>query len=271
MKDGEIATKGDELPFTVTWLGAASLVFQAGSEILAVDPFLTRPTIRQLLSDSLTPNAELVRTAIPKCDHILISHAHHDHLMDVPAVMAHTGAVVYAPPNACKLLEVMGADTSKVHCILSGEKFQLGSFNVEVVSGHHIWLPLPIFGKLPASLHHPPRFKEYRMDVALAYVISIQGLKFAVAPANPVKADILFAYPYQLRLMKDNLQQASLTTVIPIHWDNFFRPISAMTMRMGQLERLNMRRFSRMASRYAPHIRVKVIQPFETTSIWDLI
>ena len=264
-------TNTDELPFTITWLGAASLVFRARGQVLAIDPFLTRPTMRQLLSASLAPREELVRAAIPECSHILISHAHHDHLMDVPAVMKYTCADVYAPLNACRLLDAMGVDTSKVHRIHSGEKIQLGPFEVEVVAGHHIWLPLPIFGKLPQKLHHPPRLREYRMDIALAFVISIQGLKFAIAPAIPVQAEILFTYPYQVRLLKGNLQQTSTATVIPIHWDNFFHPISATNIQMGQLERLNLRRFSRMAGRYAPNIRVKVIQPFETTSIWDLI
>ena len=172
--------------------------------------------------------------------------------MDVPAVMEHTGAEVYAPPNACTLLEAMEVDEGRVHQIQVGDKFQLGVFEVEVVPGHHIWLPLPIFGKLPARLHHPPRFREYRMDIALAFVISIQGLNFAVAPAIPVQAEILFAYPYQVRLLKGILPQASPAVVIPIHWDNFFRPISATNIQMGQLERLNLRRFSRLAGRYAP-------------------
>jgi hypothetical protein len=141
---------------------------------------------------------------------------------------------------------------------------------VEVVPGHHIRLPLPIFGKLPARLHHPPRLSEYRMDVALGFVINVQELKFAIAPAVPVQADILFAYPFQKRLMKNIFQKSLPATVIPIHWDNFFRPVSLSHIHPGQLERLQLRRFTRVAGRYTSQINVKVIQPFETISIWDL-
>ncbi len=270
MKDGESLPTGDGHTLTVTWLGAASLIFQSGSEILAVDPFLTRPTLQQLLTADIHPATDLVRKYLPQCSHILVSHAHHDHLMDVPAVMAHTGADVYAPPNACKLLEAMEVDPGRIHCIRVGEKFQLGKFGVEVIHGHHIWLPLPIFGKLPPKVHRPPRFREYRMDVALAFLINERGVRFAVAPAVPVQADILFAYPYAVRFMK-NLKNLPPATVIPIHWDNFFHPVSPENVRTGQLERLNLRRFSQQVSRFAPTCRVEVLQPFESFGVEDLV
>lgn len=271
MKDGESLPTGDGHTLTVTWLGAASLIFQSGSEILAVDPFLTRPTLQQLLTADLHPATDLVRKYLPQCSHILVSHAHHDHLMDVPAVMAHTGADVYAPPNACKLLEAMDVEPGRIHPIWAGDRFRLGEFEVEVLPGHHIWLPLPIFGKLPHRLHRPPRFREYRMDTALAFLIQVRGVRFAVAPAVPVKADILFAYPYAVRMLWKNLQDMPPETVIPIHWDNFFNPVLPQGFRTGRLERMNLRRFTRLAGRYAPSSRVEVIQPLLPVPVRRLI
>jgi L-ascorbate metabolism protein UlaG (beta-lactamase superfamily) len=271
MKDGENSLSGDDHLFTVTWMGAASLVFRLGDEILAVDPFLTRPNLRQLLTAELHPDTERVRSFLPQCSHILVSHAHHDHLMDVPAVMAQTGTDVFAPPNACNLLEALDVDPGRIHCIQAGEKFTLGAFDVEVVTGHHIWLPLPIFGKLPARLHHPPRFREYRMDVALAFLVTAKGVRFAVAPAEPVQADILFAYPYAVRKLWKNMQHLPPVTVVPIHWDNFFRPLSPQDTCTGQLERLNLRRFVRLAGRYTPSSRVEVILPFQSRPVRSLV
>lgn len=271
MNTGEnLPREADDL-FRVTWLGTAGLVFQLGDAILAVDPFLTRPNLGQLLIAELHPDRDLVKSFLPRCSHILVSHAHHDHLMDVPVVVAQTGADVFGPPNACTLLEAMNVDPGRIHPIGAGEKIQLGEFEIEVLPGYHSWLPLPIFGKLPHRLHHPPRFREYRMDTALAFLIQVRGVRFAVAPAVPVKADILFAYPYAVQLLWKNLQYLPPETVIPIHWDNFFRPVSPHGFRTGRLERLNLRRFARLASRYAPSSRVKVIQPFLPVPVRRLV
>ena len=271
MNTGEnFPREADDL-FRVTWLGTAGLVFQLEDVILAVDPFLTRPDLKQLLTAELHPDRDLVKSFLPRCSHILVSHAHHDHLMDVPVVMAQTGAEVSAPPNACRLLEAMDVEPGRVHPIGAGDRFRLGEFEVEVLPGHHIWLPLPIFGKLPHRLHRPPRFREYRMDTALAFLIRVRGVRFAVAPAVPVKADILFAYPYAVRMLWKNLQDMPPETVIPIHWDNFFNPVLPQGFRTGRLERMNLRRFTRLAGRYAPSSRVEVIQPLLPVPVRRLI
>ncbi len=46
--------------------------------------------------------------AFPRCDFVLVTHAHWDHLMDVPDVVLNTGATALGSANTCQLLALLG-------------------------------------------------------------------------------------------------------------------------------------------------------------------
>jgi L-ascorbate metabolism protein UlaG (beta-lactamase superfamily) len=74
------------------WLGGAGVELEANGQILAIDPFFTRPPMQALWLSRVSPNRKLVEQYIRKYDYLLISHAHYDHVMDVPIVLEKTGA-----------------------------------------------------------------------------------------------------------------------------------------------------------------------------------
>lgn len=262
---------GNMSAVTLTWLGVAGLVFDTGTEVLAIDPFLTRPKFSTAFQGGLVPDSQKIRTALPQCEYVLISHAHHDHLMDVPALLEYTRAQVYAPPNACMLLAAMGVEQSRIHQVLPHENIHLGSFEVAVQAGSHIWLPLPVFGELPAKLHHPPRMLEYKMDMALSFLINIQGVKLAFAPSQPVEADVIFSYPNRQKLQSKNLQASPPKIIVPIHWDNFFQPLADATQNPRWMELQMLNRFKRRIRRALPGIKILVLNRFEKYSLQHLL
>ncbi len=77
------------------WLGVAGIELRVNEQILALDPFLTRPPFRRMWFGRVRSDSALVVTTIPQCNVILITHAHHDHLMDVPEIIQQTGATAY--------------------------------------------------------------------------------------------------------------------------------------------------------------------------------
>jgi L-ascorbate metabolism protein UlaG (beta-lactamase superfamily) len=64
------------------WLGVAGIEMVLGEDILVIDPYLTRAPFRNLFVGYLAPDTEQIRKHLPDCDHLLITHAHFDHVMD---------------------------------------------------------------------------------------------------------------------------------------------------------------------------------------------
>ncbi len=256
---------------SLTWLGVAGLVFDTGTEVLAIDPFLTRPKLSTASRGGLEPDLLKIRTAVPRCDYIFISHAHHDHLMDVPTVMEYTRAQVYAPPNACKLLVAMGVEQDRVHPVLPNVNIQLGSMKIGVLPGSHIWLPLPVFGDLPDTLHHPPHILEYKMDMALSFLIDLQGIKLAFAPSQSVEADIIFSYPYRQKMQTQNLRANPPKIIVPIHWDNLFQPLMEANQNPHWIELQLLNRFKRRIRRVIPGTEILILNRFEKYSLQQLL
>jgi len=58
------------------WLGVGGIEIRVEQQILAVDPFFTRPPFRRLWFGRVRPNRKLIADLMPRCNHILVTHAH---------------------------------------------------------------------------------------------------------------------------------------------------------------------------------------------------
>lgn len=67
----------------ITFLGHGSLTLEIGGKTLLFDPFFT--------DNPLTPDFDIKSI---RADYILLTHAHGDHVTDVEAIVAHTGATI---------------------------------------------------------------------------------------------------------------------------------------------------------------------------------
>lgn len=120
------------------WLGVAGIELNIAGQILTIDPLFTRPPLRRLIAGRVEPETGLVHEKLPLCDHILVSHTHWDHVMDVPALAKQTGAFVYGSPNTCHLLSACGVPIKQIHQVKAGDKLQLGKISVQVFLAKHL-------------------------------------------------------------------------------------------------------------------------------------
>jgi hypothetical protein len=256
---------------TFRWLGVAGVELRAGGQVLALDPFFTRPSLIQLLHP-VSPDPSLAVEKLPECQFVLVTHSHYDHLMDVPEVLIHTGAVAYGSANTCQLLRVLGIPASQVHELHIGNKLSLGAFKVEVIAGQHSWIPFgSIFnGSLRPDLHPPLRAQDYRMDICLGYYITVMGSRLLVCAAEPQPADILFAVAQESRRYYIRLfQGVQPHTFVPIHWDNFTRPLSQPILKLARPGRMQLRQLTKLARQTMPHANVLIPEIFREYTLGE--
>jgi len=252
------------MSLAVHWLGVAGVRLKAGNQVLAIDPFFTRPGMRGFFTP-VTSNARLVAEKLPRCDHVLVTHAHWDHVMDVPAVLRHTGASAYGSANTCQVLKMHGVDGDHFCHVRVGDQLLLGAFKVEVVAGQHSRIPLQrVFnGPLKPGLQPPLRLQDYRMDECLGYFISVMGRHVLICAADPQPADILFAVAQETSRYYQRLFKGTQPAVfIPIHWDNFLRPLDEPLRRFKRPGRMALWRVTMLARQVVKGVRVIIPELF---------
>ncbi len=162
------------------WLGVAGIELKANEQILVIDPFVTRPPLRRMWWGRVRSDTALAAATVPQGDFVLVTHAHWDHVMDVPAVIEQTRATAYGSPNTCQLLTILGVPEEHLHEIKVGDQLTLGTFQVAIFPAEHgLVLGQPFAsGSLAPNLRPPLRMRDYRMDACFSFLIEVGGLRF---------------------------------------------------------------------------------------------
>ena len=247
------------------WLGVAGIELRSENRVLLVDPFFTRPPWWRMLGGRVEPNRALSAQHAPDCDLCLITHAHFDHLMDAPEIARRTGAQAIGSPNTCALLTACGVRAEQVRQVQPGDEIAFPPFRIRALPGEHHPIPGYMPGPLPRRLSPPLRLKDYRMDRVYSYAIDVGGLRVlhwsSMRAAHACRADVLLVYGIEsYAFYRALLPAVRPRLVVPIHWDNFFRPLShpprpAFTFprwTCPPLQRVDMARLQRWVERIEP-------------------
>ena len=256
------------------WLGVAGAEYRYAGQSLLIDPFLSRVPAWRLLGGALRSDTALIAEKLPCADAVLVSHAHCDHLLDVPAVVRRTGARAFGSAQTCRLLAAQGI---AARTIAAGDHLDLGAFAVDVLPARHLTIfgRVPYAGALPARLEPPLRARDYRMDVAFSFLIVAGGarvLDWRSADRGPAPAaDVLLVMPHERPGYYAALLDAVRPRlVMPNHWDDFTRPLSKPlrpslappAWAWPPLRRMDLARFRRSIEAVAPQAQVLVPEIF---------
>ena len=274
-----MSMKPPQSALALRWLGTGSIEFHYQGEILLVDPFLTRPTLKDLLFNPLRPDTALLRTILPQADFILITHPHYDHLMDVPEIMRYTDAQAFGSSFAMQIIQANGIPPARCHVVQPAQELQAGSFSFQVLAGGHIYIPFFTQKSSLPKITRPRRVWDYQMDACFSYRLSTPPYTILIwhntRGDSAPRADILFLNseiaPMELNKLLINVQPH---LIVPIHWDNFFRPLNRPLQPFLQpthrlfppITRFNQQHFANLIQDILPGTRIIFPKPFEFIS-----
>jgi len=192
----------------VTYLGVNGFQFETGKHTLLVDPYFTRvgfwpAALNQQIESNPQPVSKGLKHVCPHVDAILVTHAHFDHLLDVPDVAMQTGARIFSGPTAIQLVESVGISPNQCETVQPGSVRAISPWTIRVLNAQHDRL----FGKVPFErcprgapgqgempLKRPVKVSDWCVGEPLAFVIEAAGKRIYIdsggVPGAPPSATV---------------------------------------------------------------------------------
>jgi L-ascorbate metabolism protein UlaG (beta-lactamase superfamily) len=228
----------------VTYLGVNGYQFETNGHALLVDPYFTRAGLASIaFQQRLEPNDTRIsfglRHVPPHVDAVLVTHAHFDHLLDVPEIMKRTSARLVAGVTAANLTISCGIDRSRCLVVEPGFRRVIGPWQIRVLPSAHDrifgWLPFRGTRKRPGTC--PAKASDWRLGEPMAFLVEANGKRiyidsggtFEVLPPPQVAAVDLailgVALPDSRKRLRATIERLRPKYVLPSHQDDFFSPV----------------------------------------------
>jgi L-ascorbate metabolism protein UlaG (beta-lactamase superfamily) len=262
---------------TARWLGVTAVSLSDGAHAVLVDPFFTRPRgfWRLVLNRPIAPDEALIkdwlaRAGVTKLDAVLVSHSHYDHAMDAGVVARLTGATLMGSASTLSIGRGAGLPDSQLQALNFGP-VSFGRFQVTFVESRHAGATggAPT-GEIMRPLVPPARFLDYRQGGTYSILIAHpRGRMLHHGSAGYVpdalkdfRADVVFLgvalLPELGPYLGEVVDAVGARRVVPIHWDDFTRPLDEPLRPFPLVVRLD-RFFENMAEQ-RPDVAVQTLE-----------
>ncbi|MTI03209.1 MBL fold metallo-hydrolase [Roseibium sp. RKSG952] len=240
---------------TLYWSGAASIVVDDGKNSILIDPFVSRKE-NNALDIALRRKAEVnvaaisnrvQRPEIARAKAIFVGHTHYDHSLDVSDFANLLQVPIYGSPSMKRILKAH-RNSQDLEFIVQKE-FQTyhiqGGFKVTVLPGAHGQPPAclgslcidPLEEVVADQFNLPAAVNDFGLGEVVTFLVEHkQGnvLHIGTAAIVPKSFDhlkgrvdvvILSLVGRNERYIYEVLDTVEPRFVVPIHYDNLFKPI----------------------------------------------
>jgi L-ascorbate metabolism protein UlaG (beta-lactamase superfamily)/heat shock protein HslJ len=236
----------------VTFLGTTMLLFDDGETQLLIDGFISRFPMKQVLTSTIQTDktlldAALSRAKVNRPKALFVAHSHYDHAFDVAYIAQKTGARLYGSVSTLNVGRGGGLNEDHMTLYEPGKEVTIGGFTVTVLPSKHS-PPMPGVNDdlgqiIEPPLRQPTKFTDYKKGGSFDMLIKHGNNSILVKPAanyiegawDDVRADVLFLatgtlgnqdQAFQNTFYDQTVAKVRPKLVIPVHWDNFFLPLS---------------------------------------------
>lgn len=244
----ELESRVLQLPdgLEVEWLGVSGYRLSYQGHSLLVDPYLTRVPLGTLLRrEPAIPDPRLIDRFLgdaPNPVGVLVGHTHWDHAVDAPAVARRFGCKAYGSSSLVSLMRLHGLEQQAV-AVEPRRRYELGPFTAQFFPSLHsklvLGLAVPFDGELTCDHLDALSPAAYRCGQVYGIKIEVAGISFYhQGSANLLDDEVPvggvdyflagvagrgFTRDYWRRI----LTRLQPQTIVPTHYDDFFRPLDA--------------------------------------------
>lgn len=234
------------LMLKVKFFGVSTLLFDDGKTQILIDGFFSRPSLSQVLFQKIQSQPEVIQRMIQqqqlqRTQAILVTHSHYDHAelgkqLPQTKIIGSNSTLNIARGGAVPEQQLMLVQPLKL--------LSFGEFKVTAIASQHT-PPTAVNNDLGEEisqpLQQPARFFAFKEGHSFDYLIEHSGQRVLIKASTGavpnqlknLKVDTLFLGIAQLSRQSTEFQQNYLDqtlktlkpkVVVPIHWDNFFKP-----------------------------------------------
>jgi L-ascorbate metabolism protein UlaG (beta-lactamase superfamily) len=237
-----------ELPpgLELQWLGVSGYRMTYERQTLFIDPYVSRVPLGAVIRrQRALPDQSLIERYIGHpagVIAVLVGHTHFDHAVDAPAIARRFGCPAYGSGSLTHLMAIHGLGAHTV-TVEPYKTYELGPFAVTFVPSAHsklvLGLAVPFDGELTCDHLDALSPGAYRCGHVWGIHIGVGGTTFYHQGSSNLIDDAIrhrgvdfflcgvagrgFTRDYWARV----LRRLEPKTIVPTHYDDFFRPLSA--------------------------------------------
>lgn len=234
----------------VTFFGVSTLLFDDGETQFIIDGFFSRYSLWETLATEIETDRDQIDQLV--VDHkmdrvkgIFVTHSHYDHAFDVAYTTKKTHATLYGSRSTLNIARGGDVKEEQLSVFQPYQNIQLGKFTIQVIPSRHSpnsALKDEDLG-IEEPIRQPANMKVYLEGGSYDFLIKHHGKSIYVKPSpnfiegalDSLKADVVFigiatitkqTPEWQAKFYEQTVGALKPTLVIPLHWDDFFHPIS---------------------------------------------
>ena len=232
----------------VTFFGTTTLLFDDGKDQVLFDAHVTRPSLNKYIkndkasTDTALCDQLISLHSIDRLRAIIISHTHHDHVMDAPYIANQCGAKIFGSESAKNVALGGNVPVDNIAVFEHGSCFSIGDFKITVLKSLHSkpnQFNNDLGQPITKPLVQPAGLREYKEGGSYDFYVEHKEKKIVIRPSfnyiegqlDGICADVIFlgvaglakADPdMEKKFFAETVEKTGAKLVIPVHWDNFF-------------------------------------------------